>query len=96
MSSAEELRAEACRLRETINTINDPALKQELAARAFELAERAEAMARLPENPEIIGANIERYRKMLAAGMDDPTQKRVVEEMLCDAEQMLATARGRI
>jgi hypothetical protein len=37
-------------------------LKQELAGRALELSERAEASAKTPEDPEIIRANIERYR----------------------------------
>jgi len=94
MRSVEELRAEARRLRETAKNISDPELQQELAARALELSERAEALERLPENLEIIQANIERYRRMLTAGIDDPAQKRVVEEMLQDAEEMLARASG--
>lgn len=95
MRSAEELRAEARRLRETIDNISDSALKQELAARALELAERAEAIARSGEDPEIIRANIDRYRNRLAACIDDTTQKRIVEEMLRDAEEMLGRVTGK-
>jgi len=92
MNSAAELRAEARRLREAVNTLTDPAAKQELAARALELAQRAEALD-LQETPEILRMNIARYRSMLKAGLADEEQKRIVEEMLADAERMLATAK---
>ena len=51
MTSPEELRAEARRLMETVNTIADPQLKRELAARALELSERAEAIANSGRTP---------------------------------------------
>jgi hypothetical protein len=89
MTSAEELRAEARRLREIVNKTGDPALKQKLAAQALALAERAEAMARAQEDPEIVRVNIERYRHMIAAGIEDKSQRRTVEQMLHDAEMML-------
>ena len=92
MTSPEELRAEARRLMETVNTIADPQLKRELAARALELSERAEAIANSGEDPEIIRANIARYRAMLAAGTGDATQKRIVEDLLADAETLLRRA----
>jgi len=90
MDTAEELRAESRRLRETANNVSDPQLKKELASRALELAERAEAIAKSMEDPEIIRINIGRYRSMLASGINDSAQKKIVEEMLADAEAMLA------
>ncbi len=94
MTSAEELRAEARRLRETIDKTGDPELKQKLAAQALALAERAEAMARSQERPEIVRANIERYRHMIAAGIEDETQRRTVQQMLQDAETLLKRIGG--
>ena len=95
MKSVEELRLEARRLQETVDKVSDPALKRELAARALDLAERAEAIERAQEEPEIIRANIVRYRSMLAAGIADENQKRIVEEMLRDAEEILANRRSQ-
>ena len=89
MRSAEELRAESRRLREAVDSVSDLRLKRELAERAMELAERAEILAR-SEDPEIIRANIKRYQSMLAAGINDVAQKRIVEEMLADAQNLLA------
>ena len=54
MKSAEELRAESRRLRETVKTLSDPQLKKELATRALDLAHRAEAIANSMENLKII------------------------------------------
>jgi hypothetical protein len=68
MESAEELRAEARRLIETVNNISDPQLKKELASRALALSERAEAIENSMKDPEIIRINISCYRSMLAAG----------------------------
>lgn len=95
MRSVVELRAEARRLRETIENVADPALKQELAARALDLSIRAEEIARSHEAPEILRMNISRYRSMLAAGSDDDQRKRIVQEMLRDAEEMLAQVIGK-
>ena len=53
------------------------------------MSERAEAIANACEDPEIIRANIARYRAMLAAGIEDAGQKQIVEEMLADAEALL-------
>ena len=71
MRSVVELRAEARRLRETIENVADRALKQELAACALDLSIRAEEIARSHEAPEILRMNISRYRSMLAAGIDE-------------------------
>jgi len=89
MKSAEELRAEARGLRESVNNLSDPQLKRELAARAFELAERAEAIENSMEDPEILRLNIARYRSMLNVGINDASQQKIVEEMLADAEAIL-------
>jgi hypothetical protein len=78
MRSIVELRAEARRLREMIQNVADPALKQELAARALDLSIRAEEIARSHEAPEILRMNISRYRSMLAASTDDDQRKRIV------------------
>jgi hypothetical protein len=89
MKSAEELRAEARRLRETVRNISDSQLKKELAARALGLSERAESIINAIEDPEIIRMNITRYQAMLAAGISDVSQKKIVGEMLADAEELL-------
>ena len=89
MKSAEGLRAESRRLREAGRTLSDPQLKKELAARALDLAHRAEAIANSMENPKIIMMNIARYRSMLAAGISSESHKQLVEEMLADAETLL-------
>jgi len=93
MSSATELRTEARRLREAIKNLSDPAMKQELAARALELAQRAESLE-LQETPEILRMNIARYQRMLSAGLADQSAKRIVEEMLADAKAKLAIMKG--
>ena len=95
MRSVVELRAEARRLRETIENVADPALKQELAARALDLSIRAEEIVRSQEAPEILRMNISRSRSMLAAGIDDEQKKRIVQEMLTDAEEVLAQVTGK-
>src|SRR4051794_37747389 len=88
MRSAEELRTEARRLRLASTMIADPAVKVELASRALELAERAEAIAASSEHPEFIRSNINRYRGMLAATTNE-TFREVLEHFLQDAEEML-------
>jgi anti-sigma28 factor (negative regulator of flagellin synthesis) len=90
MTSVEELRAEARRLREASEKISDPQTKRELASRAFELAQRAEALANGVSDPEILRANIERYRSLLASGTLSIHQQRIVREMLDDAETLQA------
>ena len=90
MKSAEELRTEARRLMETVKNLSDPELKKELAERSFYLASRAEAIANSIEDPELIVINIVRYRSMLSAGINSESHFKIVEEMLADAEAMLA------
>src|SRR5271166_149881 len=95
MKSAEELRTEACRLRETVKSLSDPQLKKELASRALGLSQRAEAIANSIEDPEIIPINISRLRSLLAGGISDASHRQTVEEMLADAETMLTNSRIR-
>lgn len=90
MDSVEELRAEARRLRDAANTISDSETRKELALRAFELSRRAEALESGMIDPEILGANVERYRSLLALGSLSDEQKRIVEHMLAEAEALLA------
>ncbi len=92
MKSAEELRAEARRLRQTARNTSDSARKKELAAQALYLAQRAEAIDRSQEDPDILRMNIERYRAMLAAGIDDEGRRKTVADMLQDAEYLLSRA----
>ena len=89
MSSVEELRAEAHRLREAVNNVSDPQTKQELVARALELSQRAEALERAGVDPWMLRANIDRYRSLLASRTLDAAQQRIIEEMLADAERLL-------
>ena len=42
------------------------------------------------EDPEIILTKIARYRAMLAAGISSEPHQKIVEEMLADAETLLA------
>jgi hypothetical protein len=88
--SPSALRSEARRLRERAKTATDPDVKQKLAARAFDLAQRAEAIAMWQENPKILYHSIERYRAMLAAGIADAGQRRIIEQILRDADQLAA------
>lgn len=94
MRSAEELRVEIQRLREAMQKIGGSAAKEALAKRALELSDQAEAAARSRTKPEI-RTNIDRYRRMLAASLDDETQKQIVQDMLREAEEMLQTGRRR-
>ena len=90
MKSAEELRTEARHLIATARNLSDPQLRKELAARSLALANRAEAIANSIEDPDIIRKNIARYDSMLAAGISSESHKQIVEEMLADAQTLLA------
>lgn len=89
MESVAEIRAEARRLQEAVKNTSDVELQKELAERAFGLAERAEALERSIESPQIIRMNIARYKSLLAAGITDAPQKEIVEAMLADLEALL-------
>jgi hypothetical protein len=89
MRSVKDLRAESRRLRERIKKTSDPAVKQELASQALDLALRAEAIANA-STVELLQANIDRYRRILLA--DDgksEAHKQTIETMLSEAGEML-------
>jgi hypothetical protein len=90
MESAEELRVAARRLTEAANNLSDPEFKKELTSFALRLSERADAIARTIENPEIIRMNIDRYQAMLAGRTINDTQRKVVGELLADAKTLLS------
>jgi hypothetical protein len=92
-ASAEALRREARRLLDEVANAPDADTKRQLAAHALALAQRAEALTVWREEPAIIALNIERYRAMLAAGIDEASQRRLVEDMLSDAEAALMIRR---
>ena len=74
---------------EEVNKLADPELKKELATRAFQLAERAEAIENSMQDPAIIEMNIRRYQHMLAGGLSNEVHRKIVEEMLADAQTLL-------
>jgi hypothetical protein len=94
MRSAEELRAEARRIRDSLVAVTDSALRDRLVSQSLELSQRAEALARLPADPEGIRAKIEEYRQMLVSSSGD-TENQAVEGMLQDAEEMLTHLQSR-
>jgi hypothetical protein len=93
MTSIEELRAEARRLTQAVNTVSDPRTKEELAARALELSQRAEALEKAMADPWLLRANINRYRSLFGSGTLSDDQTRVVQEMLADAERLLGNSK---
>lgn len=94
MPSAEMLRADARRLIAMARNHADPQLQRELAAQALKLSQLAEAIERNVENPEIIQANIARYRALLTATMSEDTRK-IAEQLLSDAETLLKVLSGQ-
>ena len=95
-SLVKELCAEARRLIETANNSSTKTqLKIELSERALRLTERAEAIANSMKDPEIIAINIRRYQRMLASGLTDEPHRKAVDEMLADAQSLLANLHRR-
>jgi hypothetical protein len=93
-SLVEKFRAEARRTVETANNSSDVQLKKGLTERALRLAERAEAIANSMEDPEIIEMNIRRYQCMPVGGLTDERHRKVVGEMLADAQRLLTNLRA--
>src|SRR5947207_858180 len=85
MRSPEALRGEAGRLLEEAKRSRDVTVRQNLTARALELAQQAEAIASFPNDAEGLRMRIAQYRHMLASAGSEPKQ-RVVAELLRDAE----------
>ena len=82
------LRDESRRLRQIIATLSDPEIKRELAAHSLYLAQRAEAIERLMEDPAVIRMNVERYRTLLASEISDE-ERQAIEGLLHQSEQAL-------
>jgi hypothetical protein len=94
MRSPEALRGEASRLLEEAKRSRDVILRQNLAARALELAQQAEAIANLPNDVEDLCVRIAHYRNRLAAS-GDPRKQRVLAELLRDAGEKLEQISSR-
>ncbi|MGC2414046.1 MAG: hypothetical protein WA459_15265 [Stellaceae bacterium] len=90
MPSAEELRAEVRRLLATVGDLSDPLLKRELAGQMVVLAQLAEAIERIKTNPELLRTTIARCRALLADGTSDETLRKIVEQVLAEAETLWA------
>jgi len=88
MRSPDELRAEVRRLHLMLRTTMEPVEKRNLAARALELAQQAEAIESFPDDVEGLRVRIAQYRHMLDRADDEPKQ-RVVAQLLRDAEGKL-------
>ena len=93
MRSPEQLRAEVYRLLDEAKRSLAPTVKQTLSARAFELAQQAEAIASFPNDVEGLCVRIAQYRHMLA-GADTEPKQRVVAQLLRDAEGKLQWISG--
>ena len=89
LPSAEELRKEARQLLRETEGFIDPNVKQVLAARAFELAQRAERIDVLAADPERLKGEIARCRSMLMESGFSPAQRRIVRDALADAESLM-------
>lgn len=82
------LRNETRRIRQIIQTLTDPDQKKELAARSFDLAQRAEAISRIAEDPAITRLNMERYRSMLLSDLDQ-AERQTIQDLLAHSEDAL-------
>src|SRR5262249_44917048 len=87
----ELLRAEVARLHQAIKATLDLAAKRKLAERALELAQKAEAVAALPDDVEGLYSTIEHYRRMLR-GADNEAKRRLIGEVLKRADDKLRQA----
>ena len=88
LDNPEYLRSESHRLKRIVATLSDPDIKKELAAHSLYLAQRAEAISRIAEDPEITQMNIERYRATLQSEPDQ-SQRRTIQSLLNQAEESL-------
>src|SRR6267154_3042980 len=79
MRSPEALRGEASRLLEEAKRSRDVTLRQNLTARALELAQQAEAIASFPNDAEGLRMRIAQYRHMLASAGSEPKQRVVAD-----------------
>jgi hypothetical protein len=87
------LRAEVARLHQAMRLTLDPVAKRELAERALELAQEAEAIADLPADVEALHASVAHYRHMLADAKNI-TKLRILTHVLQRAEDKLQQISG--
>ena len=88
----EELGIEVRHFVATVHSFPDAHLKKELAERALQLSERAEAITNSMDEPEIIEINIGRYqRRMRAGGLTNKAHRKIIDEMLANDAQTLLT-----
>jgi hypothetical protein len=88
LEDPEYLRDESHRLNKIVRVLSDPEVKKELASHSLYLAQRAEALSRIAEDPAIIRMNIERYRSILESGADHG-EEHTIQVLLNQAEQSL-------
>lgn len=88
----EQLRSDARRLMQAARDHIEPEKKQELAARAFELAQQAEIIANLNTDQQHRAVLVARYRSMLRHEELSEDAKRLLGEVLADAGVVLAEA----
>lgn len=88
MRSPDQLRAEVSRLLHEANNSRDAPVRQPLTARAFELAQQAEAIESLPDDVEGLSVRIAKYEHMLDRAGSKPKQP-LLAELLRDAEDKL-------
>jgi hypothetical protein len=88
LDNPEYLRSESHRLKKIIASLSDPEIRKELAAHSLYLAQRAEAIGRIVEDPAITQMNIERYRSTLQTE-PDPAQRQAIQSLLNESEESL-------
>ena len=91
MQSPDQLRTEAHRILEEAERSRDATAKQNLASRALELAQQAEAIERLPDDVEALTVRIAHYEQMLDRTDSKPKQD-VIAQLVQDAEHRLEQA----
>lgn len=88
LDSPEYLRSESHRLKKVIESLSDPDIRKELASHSLYLAQRAEAISRIAEEPERAKMNIEGYRSILRSQADDG-HRQTIQSRLSRAEESL-------
>jgi hypothetical protein len=89
----EYLRNESGRLRRIIKTLSDPSIKKELATHSLYLAQRAEAIDRIMEDPAVVRMNVDRHRAALKSELRADNRAAVVTP-LAEAELALDAPPG--
>jgi hypothetical protein len=93
MVSAEELRDEIRRLTDEAKQTSDLDRRCRLALRCVDLAQRAELVERVTNNPEILERYIRYCQHKLAGGLTDKPYRDLIEFLLCDLNDLLIEVR---